>query len=334
MGKSANGQTGIRKDMLDTTNMRKFKRGEDYEFNATVDPRQGFYSHVYPEIPQAAYNMITMQNAEAESLTGIKAFSSGISGDSLGKVATGVRGVLDATSKRELSILRRLAAGLIKIGHKIISMNAVFLSETETIRITDSEFIQIRRDDLAGEFDLQLAISTAEEDNRKAEELSFMLQTTGNNMDPLLHKMILSEIAKLRKMPALAERIIEFEPQPDPIAQAKAQLEIQLLQAQITKEQTAAEKNHAAAALDMARVGKESSQAGLNASKTSTEKAKVREITSNADKQDLDFIEQESGVKQERDLEQLHLKHSHAIAQARHGAEVDVAGKVLDKVLP
>jgi len=30
MGKSANGQTGIRKDMLDTTNKRKFDKGQDY----------------------------------------------------------------------------------------------------------------------------------------------------------------------------------------------------------------------------------------------------------------------------------------------------------------
>lgn len=38
--------------------------------------------------------------------------------------ATGVRSALDSTSKRELGILRRLSAGLEKIGRKIIAMNA------------------------------------------------------------------------------------------------------------------------------------------------------------------------------------------------------------------
>jgi hypothetical protein len=40
MGRSANGQTGIRKDMLDATNRRKFEKGLDYEFNPNVDPRR------------------------------------------------------------------------------------------------------------------------------------------------------------------------------------------------------------------------------------------------------------------------------------------------------
>ena len=43
-----------------------------------------------------------MQNAEAEALTGIKAFSQGINSQSLGSVATGIKSAMDATSKREI----------------------------------------------------------------------------------------------------------------------------------------------------------------------------------------------------------------------------------------
>ncbi len=333
LAKSANSQQGIRKDMLDTTNIRKFRRGDDYEFNATVDPRQGFYQHVYPEIPQSAYNMLTLQTDDAEGLTGIKAFQSGINGKSLGSTATGVRSVMDATSKREISILRRLAQGMIEIGHKVLAMNAVFLSEEETVRVTNKQFIQVRRDDLAGKFDIRLAISTAEEDNRKAEELAFMLQTTGPNSDPGEVRMIRAEIARLRKMPVLAKKIEEYQPQPDPIAQAKAQLEVKLLEAQIAKEEALAEKNHAAARLDMARIGKEASQADLNESKTGTERAKMHNLSSVTDKQDLDFLEQESGVHQERELEQLHVKHRQAIEQKQHTAETDLAAKMAESNL-
>lgn len=289
MGKSANGQMGVRKDALDITNRRKFDKGQDYEFNVNIDPRQGIYMHTFPEIPASAQFMLQQQNMEAESLTGVKAFSQGVSGASLGNVAAGVRGALDASSKRELGILRRLSAGIIKIGHKIISMNSELLSDKEVVRITNDEFVTVRRDDLAGKFDLKLSISTAEEDENKAKELAFMLQTMGNNMDPTLSKMILGDIARLRKMPDLAKKIESYEPQPDPLAQRRAELEVALLEAQVNAENARAQRDQATAQLGVAKVG--------------TEGAKANHLKSDADLKNLNFVEQESGVKQERELQ-------------------------------
>ena len=57
--------------------------------------------------------------------------------------------------------------------------------------------------DLGGKFDLKLSISTPEADEAKAKELAFMLQTTGQTMGPAFSQIILSDIAKLRKMPDL-----------------------------------------------------------------------------------------------------------------------------------
>lgn len=302
MGKSANGQTGLRKDMLDTTNRRKFENGQDYEFNMNVDPRVGIFMHTYPEIPNSAQFMLQMQNMEAESLTGVRAFSSGVSGQALGDTAASFRGALDAASKRELAILRRLSNGMVKIGRKIISMNAEFLSEKEVVRVTNEEFQIVRRDDLAGQFDLKLSISTAEEDNNKAQELSFMLQTMGNNMDPAMSQMILSDIAKLRKMPDLAKKIETYQPQPDPMAQKKMELEIQLLEAQLQNEIAQSQERQANAQLNMAKVG--------------TEQVKVGNIQSDTDLKNLDFVEQESGVKQER-AKELHGEQARSQAQLK-----------------
>ena len=64
MARSANGQLGMRKDMLDATNRRKFENGLDYEFNANVDPRQGVHMHTYPEIPASAQFMLQAQQFE------------------------------------------------------------------------------------------------------------------------------------------------------------------------------------------------------------------------------------------------------------------------------
>ena len=68
MGKSANGQTGYRKDALDATNKRKFQMGKDYEYNGGVDPRLAFHMHTFPEIPASAQFMLQQQNFDAESL--------------------------------------------------------------------------------------------------------------------------------------------------------------------------------------------------------------------------------------------------------------------------
>lgn len=319
MAKSANSQTGTRKDALDPINRRKYERGEDYEFNQGVDPRQGFYMHTFPEIPQSAQYMLGMQNADAESLTGVKAFSSGISGEALGKTAQGVRSALDAASKRELGILRRLADGMTQIGRKVIAMNAVFLEEEEIVRITNDEFVPVRRDDLAGNYDLTLTISTAEEDNAKAEELSFMLQTIGPDEDPGLRKMILSEITKLRKMPALARKIEEYEPQPDPLQQQKVMLELKLLEAQIAEVQSKTVENHAEAQLDTARAGLET--------------ARTAQVQSDTDLKNLDFVEQESGVKQERDLEKQGAQARANMEMNREKHTMDVEKTVISETL-
>jgi hypothetical protein len=290
LGKSANGQQGYRKDALDSVNKRKFQRGQDYEYNSNVDPRMAFYMHTYPDIPVSAQYMLDLQNMDAESMTGVKAFSGGISSEGLGQVATGIRGALDAASKRETGILRRLAKGVADIGRKIVAMNQEFLEDEEIIRITNESFVAIDRDELAGDFDLRVDVSSLEEDNVKAQELAFMLQTMGNNMDPGMTKIILRDICRLRKMPELAKAIERYEPQPDPLEERRRQAEVTLLEAQVQKTLSEAAENNAEAQLDI---------------------AKANESQSKADLTNLDFIEQESGVKQERQKE-LHGEQARA----------------------
>lgn len=289
MGRSANAQTGVRADALDPINLRKFNNGENYMYRPNVaDPRSMMVTHTYPEIPAAAFNMIQYQQNEAESMSGVKAFNSSLSGNSLGDTATAVRGVLDATAKRESNIQMRIAECIIAIGKKIIAMNGEFLSETEVIRVTGSKFVTVRRDDLAGNFDLRLSISTAEADNAKAEELAFMLQTTGNTLDFSITQHILVEICKLRKMPSLAQKIEQYMPQPDPMAQRKAQLENLLLEAKIMEAQ--------------ANAGVKASETDLNRQRAITEQAQALNMQADTDLKKLDFVEQESGTKHARDL--------------------------------
>jgi len=301
MGRSAAGQVGHRKDALDVSNRRKFEAGKDYAYNGNIDPRLAFHTHVYPEIPSSAPFILQLQNNEAEALTGVKAFHEGISGEGLGRSATAARSAIDAAGKRELAILRRLAKGMTEVGRKIIAMNGAFLSEQETVRITNEEFVTINREDLDGRINVKLEISTPEADDSKAKELSFMLQRIGNNLPPQFALMIMEDIARLRKMPELAKRIEEYQPEPDPHQIRMQELEIEEKEAEIDKLRSEAEENRAEAALDEA-------QASLASSKR--------------DNEDLAFVEDESGVTQERSKE---LQG----AQARANQDLEVTKAVL-----
>lgn len=289
LGKSANSQTAFAKNMLDAANKKRFQQGEDYEYNPGMNPQAGIYTHQYPEIPSSAQFMVAMMNSDAESLTGVKAFATtGIDGSSLGDTATAVRGALDAASKREMGILRRLSTGLVKVARKVIAMNAVWLDEEEVVRVTEDQFVPVRRDDLKGEFDLKVTISTAEADEQQAQDLAFMLQTMGD-IDFGFKQLILGEIARLRKMPDLRKQIMDFQPQPDPLQQQQAMLQIQLLQAQIQ--------------LTLAQASEAGTKGDLNATKVGVEQARGNQIQSQADKNNLDFLQTQNGVKHQQQLE-------------------------------
>lgn len=293
-GKSANSQTGFAKGMLDETNKRKFQNREDYEYNPGQNPAGAIHTHTYPEIPQSAQYMLNLMTTDAESLTGVKAFSGaeGISGAGLGSTAAGVRGALDAASKRELGILRRLSNALVKVGRKIIAMNAEFLEEEQVVRVTEDTFVPIRRDDLPGNYDLRLTISTAEDDQAKAQQLAFMLQTSAQTLGPDFSKLFLAEIARLNKMPDMVRKIENYQPQPDPVQQQMQMLQLQLLQAQIN--------------LTNAQAMAEGSKGELNQVKQGTEQAKAGNIQSQTDKNQLGFLQEQNGVKhlQQMELEQ------------------------------
>lgn len=276
LGRSANGQRGYPKGMLDTLNRRRYDDGQDYEYNPMQgNPSQSIMEHKFPELPQSAIVMTQMQNQEAESLTGVKAFSGGVTGSAYGDVAAGIRGALDAASKREMAILRRLAKGMADIGTKICAMNAVFLSEKEVVRITNEQYVEINREDLKGNFDIEVDINTAEIDNQKSQDLGFMVQTLGNTVDQTITLSLVAKIAELKRMPDLAHELRTWQPQPDP-------MEEQLKQLAIQKAQLENEELQSKIALNM---------------------AKAKEAASAGDLKDLDYLEQESGTKHARDME-------------------------------
>ena len=269
LGKSAAGQTGIAVGMLDPVNKKRFENGQNYQYNPNQTVQNAIHHHTFPELSSSAVNLMTILNNDAEAITGTKAFSGGMSGDAYGKVASGIRGMLDSAAKREMGILRRLVMGLIEIARKFIAMNQVFLSDKEIVRVTnkpaltlerpedqsDEDFITINRVELAGAFDIEIDIATAEVDEAQSQDLGFMLQTLGPKGDWNMVKIILCEIARLKRLPHLEKAIKEFEPQVDPVEKKKQELEVALLEAEIAEANAKAELSKAQARKAMADAG-------------------------------------------------------------------------------
>ena len=287
MAQSNNGQVGMRKGALDIANRKKFLAGRNFEYNGTPND---FWQGSYNQIPGSAFDMMNIMNNEIEAQTGVKSFSGGINAGSLGSTATGARGALDATATRRISLVRNIAENLIKpLMRKWMSYNAEFLDEEEVVRITNEEFVPIRRDDLLGNIDIDISISTAEDNSAKAQELSFLLQTMGPNQDFEINKLLMAEIARLSRMPELEQKILGYQPQPDPAAEQikqmqmqEMQLKLQLMQAEIKDK--------------LARAGENEIDAQVKVAKMKTELAKARKLGSEADGMDLDFLLKNDGV--------------------------------------
>jgi len=314
LAKNANGQRGIPKGALDYSNLTLFREGKDYEFNpSALQSRDGNIAHItkFPEIPQSALAIQQMAEMNIKEMTGnLPGQPSENHGNSLGtQLEQAQQAGMSKAARRELGILRRISKGIIQVGYKICEMNKEFLEDEEIIRITDESFIAVKKADLDCRYDLSLSISTAEDDAVKAQELSFMVQTSAGVLDAGFLRLLLADIADLRRMPDKAKLYREYQPQPDPIAQQKAQLEIEVLKAEIAEINSRIQENMAEADREKANAEKMRAEARLAQSK--------------ADAIDLKYVEDDQGLTHQRELEK-------AKAQARGNMELESHKKALD----
>lgn len=281
--RSANGQIAIPKGFLDTPNLLKFRTGEDYEYNPSdLHPSQAIFMHTANEIPQSIMALLQSQYAEAESATGVKAFQNGIDGNAYGQVVAGMSQAITAMTQRESDIIFRLTKGLEEIGNKCIAMNCVWLSDQEVIEITQDQFITIKKEDLQGNFYLNVSVKSNNEAEGKAQQLTFLMQTLGNNIPFDMTKMFLMEIGRLYNLDNMVQAIKAYEPQPDPFQQQMQQLQLQEQQAKIQKLMDEAEYYRSRSAFVNAQVGN---------------------VQADTDQKNLEFLEQQDGVKHARQRE-------------------------------
>jgi len=308
MANSNNAQKGIRVGALDPINKKRFLNGKNFEYNGS----QGdFYEGSYNQIPQSVFAVMEQNNNEIESMLGVKAFSGGISGGELGSTARAAGGVLDAVSVRRGDIIRNIADNLVMpLMRKWMAYNSEFLSEEEVVRITNDEFVPIKRDDLTGSVDIEIEVSTTEGNAAKSQKLGFLLQTLGQQLDPEMLKLIMAQIAKLEKLPDLAKMVEEFEPKPDPYVEKLKELEVAMKEVEILERKSRAMENQ----VDM--INKQT-QAELN-------QARTRQLISDADLKDLEFSQIADGTKHAQEMDKEKVKSLTSLA----GKEMDNSAKV------
>lgn len=306
MANSNNAQKGVPIGMLDNINKRRFLNGKNFEFNGTA---QNLFEGSYNQIPASVFNVLQMINNESESMLGVKSFSGGINGQTLGSTATSARGALDAVSIRRLDIVRNIAENMIKpIMRKWHAYNAEFLQPEEYIRITNEEFQQIKRDDLNGSIDINIEVSTAEDNSAKGQELSFLLQTLGQQLDPEMMKLLMTQIAKLHKMPDLAKQIENYQPQPDPYAEVLKQLEIKKIESEIAER--------------FSRTRENATDVRAKTAKAVLDEAKAQHLQSETDLKDLKFTKEAEGEAfAERMAEKDHDRNSALMKQAQQNVK-------------
>ena len=293
MALSNNGQKGIKKGSLDEYNKQRFLNGENFEFNHYASD---FFIGNFNELPSSIFNVLTLMNNEAESITGVASFNTGINGNALGSTATSIRGAIDSASTRRLNIVRNISENLVKpLLRKWLAYDAMFLDEESQYRITNDTFVYLKRDDLGANIDIDLSISTSDDNRAKAQELAFVLQTVGPSEDPRLRKILMAQIAQLYRMPDLAKMIMDYKPEPDPMAEQMQQLQMQLLQAEIANTQ--------------AKAGENTVDQDVKRAKVQTELAKAKSLNSMADKTDLDYVHQYSGIKEKEALQRQQLQN-------------------------
>ena len=281
--RSANAQVATPKGFLDSVNADKFNRGEDYQYNPIgMHPSEAIFMHTANEVPASIMGLLQQHYAEAEAATGVKAFQQGIDGNAYGQVVQGMSQAITAMTQRESDILFRLSQGLKEVGNKIVAMNAIWLSEEETIAITQNEFQTIRREDLAGDFYLDVSVKSNSESEGKAQQLTFLMQTLGNNIPFDLTKIFLVEISRLYNLDTITNLIQKYEPQPDPIEQQRVQTEMAEAEARVAKLRAEEEYFLARSNFIQAQMG---------------------QVQADTDQRNLDFLEQKEGITHERQRE-------------------------------
>lgn len=292
----------------------QYEKGNTVYYQTGMDPKRSIHRRTVDPIDRSIFQIIEANTDEAESLSGTQT-TSAPSGGSVFKDKQS----LSAVAKRNSGVLRRLSAMFVDMARMVVSMNQAYLSEEEVIRLTNDEFVTIRRDDLEGNFDLRINIATKEADEESANDLAMILQTGQQTMKPEMVDKIWAKICRLKGLEDLAEDFENNDYTPDPMKVEMQKLQIEKLRldneklkadmlnvhSQVTDRNSRSIENGYDSQNKLAQAELRLAQAEMNIALKEKYLAEAEEASSRADKLDQETIDIADGVSREHAVNDL-----------------------------
>jgi hypothetical protein len=153
-----------------------------------------------PESPlsSAVFPVLQQIDQIKENRTGVTRYNQGSDSGDLNKTATGITAIMGAANQRIEMIARMFSeTGVVDLFKMLVEMNSRYISQDVVIRLTNGKPLQIRPDDLKGEYDLDVAAGVGAGQRQEATQNMMLLI---GQIYPALTKM---------GVPVTPEKVIE-----------------------------------------------------------------------------------------------------------------------------
>jgi len=281
MANSNNGMKFFKKGALDAVNFNRLKRGDKYiEINTHDSINTAIMDGNFNQLPAHIYNMLSMLDAQAESLTGITKAMQGLPGSEMKASTSNFAAMMTQSQIRLLDITNNITNGLKEMLRMWMSMTIAYVDNSEIKRITGIDIPALKQqetqrliqqfqldqlpedsamkammlvaqevDDMFDrkdlKFDIKMKVGTDGLKQIKIQNLNMLMQqlaplAQAGNVPPDAIKLLVADLADNLDRPDIARMISEYQPQPDPNAMKMQQLEIAEKEANVEKDKALA----------------------------------------------------------------------------------------------
>jgi hypothetical protein len=200
-----------------------------------MDPKASIVDGSFNQLSNSIFTTMQMITQETQELSGVQSNAPSLDPNAMNRADTGAVGLqMTMAQQRMADAVRNLASLFTRIFEDWLAYAREFL-EPEQVQ---SLFGDIPKEAMLGEYHVKLSVSTELAKQVQVQQLNLLLQQSqamAASAPPQIMNAIVAEMFDLFDKPHLADALRSYEPQPDPMQQQMAQLEMQKLQAEINK---------------------------------------------------------------------------------------------------
>ena len=312
MSMSNKGTKFVKKNALDPINHERLIAGEPVvEINTHENINTAVMDGNFNQLPQSVYNMLSIIDQQAESLTGISKMMQGIPGTEMKAASSNFSAVMSQSQIRLLDMTTSITVGLRNMFGMWAQMAVAYLDDNEIQDITGifipevkvketkkliaqygieqlppetqakaMQLIIMEVDDQFDmgdfKFDVKMKVGTDGLKDIKINQINMLMQQAGNLVGAgvvpsQILGLLMADMATAMDRPDIAKMIEEYKPQPDPMQQAMSEAELEGKKAETHKDAALAENALARSRSVDAEVQANIDKHPLNKAKTATD---------------------------------------------------------------